>query len=178
MYKHEGIVIRPLPLDDLMVVSSDDSSWANAPGLKSQKGLLVTVTSTAAREGRADASPVVWKSHRSKRMLRSALAAKADAAEDAADHVYMTAAHLSELPYDQSALDRYSSIPLHVVIDCRSLYDACQKDTPKIEEKRTLIDVLNLRLNLRKDGLRRILSGTRAQAKEGGVASVYMGETT
>ena len=90
----------------------------------------------------------------------------------------MTAAHLSELPYDQSALDRYSSIPLHVVIDCRSLYDACQKDTPKIEEKRTLIDVLNLRLNLRKDGLRRILSGTRAQAKEGGVASVYMGETT
>ena len=102
--------------------------------------------------------------------------------------MYMTAAHLSELPYDQSALDRYSSIPLHVVIDCRSLYDACQKDTPKIEEKRTLIDVLNLRLNLRKDGLRRIplmcntqipsQSGTRAQAKEGGVASVYMGETT
>ena len=152
-----GIVFRSVPLSEVIVVGYGDSSWANADELKSQTGLVVTVTSKHAVDGSADGVIVDWRSTRTKRVVRSTLAAEAIAADNCSDHSFFTAACISEIVQGVQAIKALGTsmqIPVYVCTDCRSLYDAFQKVSPSIEEKRTLLDILSIRQTLAENGLR------------------------
>ena len=61
--------------------------------------------------------------------------------------------------FDRPATRSKIALPVYVMTDCRSLYDAAQK------EKRTLIDILSIRETLASDGLKWI--PTRLQKADG-----------
>ena len=56
--------------------------------------------------------------------------------------------------YNISALEAKVTLPMHIMTDCRSLYDCIIKKSPMSTEKRTLIDVLSLKQTLASGGLR------------------------
>ena len=90
--------------------------------------------------------------------MRNTLAGEASAADSASDHGYFCACFFSELLYGESVLDGKCYIPMYNITDCKSLYDAVQKDNPTVSEKRTLIDILSLKQHLSDGGLRWVLT--------------------
>ena len=149
-----GVRIRPVPLDDMVVVGFGDSSFANADELKTQIAHVIVVTNRACLTGEAGGSIMSWSSNRTKRIVRSTLAGESLAADNAADNALYIASFLSEVFSQKRATDGHIEIPIFVATDCRSLYDAFQKAQPKVSEKRTLIDLLSLKESIAKDGLR------------------------
>jgi len=150
----KGISISALDLSRMMVVGYDDSSWANAEGNRFQTGTLIAVTTTEVRLGRAPASVVDWRSTRTKRFVRSTLAAEAIAADTAADGVYYVAAFFEKALFRRRATAGRPTLPCVVRTDCRSLYDAVLKVQATLEEKRTLIDLLSIKETVGDNGLR------------------------
>jgi hypothetical protein len=155
-HKHDGMTLNPiaLTLEDTCCVSFGDSSWANAADLRSQRGTMVTLSDKACLNGRAPASPMEWHSHRTKRVLRSTLGAEADAADASCDNGFMVSAVWSEIMSRQSCINSRIQVDMFNVTDCKSLYDAVQKETPNVEEKRALIDIYSLRQTLSSQGMR------------------------
>ena len=145
--KDAGIVLRPLPLDpaQLIVVSYADASFANAPNLKSQGGLLVCLTTRDALTGSAVASVLDWKSGRLRRVVRSTLAAEACSADAGVDHGMFIGLCLTELVGKGDAISSDSVFEHYHATDCRSLYDCVHKNSSDLEEKRTLLDVKAIR---------------------------------
>jgi len=151
-----GIVLRGIPLNphDTVVVSYGDSSWANAPDHKSQLGLVVALSSRAALKGAAPASIIDWRSCRSKRQVRSTLAAEANAADQSIDHGYYASAFLSECLTGKSPVTHDPCVALFNATDCKSLYDLVVQRNPSCDEKRTLIDVKSIQYSLRNGTIR------------------------
>ena len=78
--------MKPIDLDvEAHVVSYGDSSWANAQGLQSQKGIVIVVSPPERLEGRARCVLVDWKTCRTPRVVRSTIDGEAYAADDAID---------------------------------------------------------------------------------------------
>ena len=77
--------VNPLDLEDLVFIAYGDAGWANAPGNKSQGGLVVLATSKHCLERPCQASLLEWKSYRHQRILRSTLAAEAASLDRAFD---------------------------------------------------------------------------------------------
>ena len=87
--------------------------------------------------------------------MKSTLAGEADAADGASDMSFFVAKTLGYILTGKSALDvDMNAVPFYVATDCKSLFDACQKDNPTVEEKRTLLGILNLKRTTPKDRLR------------------------
>jgi len=151
-----GITLRSLPLNskETIVVSFGDSSWANAPDLKSQTGLLCCITTEQALVGGAPASPVDWRSCRTKRQVRSTLAAEANAADNSIDHGYYASAFLSECLTGDSAISHQPCVRLFNATDCKSLYDLVIQHNPSCDEKRTLLDIKSIQHSLRHGAMR------------------------
>ena len=146
------IKVNHIDPDKLILVPYGDASWANAPGGKSQGGLLIAATDDSALKGEAPASLLEWKSHRIQRVVRSTLAAEASSADTASDHATFIGCMLSEMFYaDYKATDNggKSRVPVHPVTDCRSLYDAVHKLATNFTEKRVQIDVESLKQTTR-----------------------------
>lgn len=143
-----GICIRPLCLEKAIVVAYGDSSWANAPGHRTQSALLVVVTEEEALRSPTPASIADWKSSRTTRVVRSTLAGEAVAADGATDHGVYVAKFLAELILDQPAKNRDTVLPLYTVTDAKSLWDAVQQQTPSLTEKRTIIDVASIKQSI------------------------------
>lgn len=97
-----------------------------------------------------------WRSARTKRVVRSTLAAEACAADDSVDMGFYVASFLSELLTETSATTRRGlpAVRLYNVTDCKSLYDCIVKESPSIAEKRTTIDILSIRETLMADAFR------------------------
>jgi hypothetical protein len=160
-----GFAIKPLDLSKLIVIAYGDSSFANAPEGKTQVGRITTLSTSDAFLKETDASVFPHKSNRAKRMLRSTLAAEAAACDAAVDNGFYTAAFLQEILYGKRATQVKTvdalQIPLVVVTDCRSLFDALQKITPTLDEKRTAIDVAAIKEIVKKENIRWVPSGVQ-----------------
>ena len=60
---------------------------------------------------------------------------------------------MSEVVTGRTAKDNQTHFDQYAVTDCRSLYDAAQRSTPILEEKRCIIDVVAIRDALGKNKL-------------------------
>ena len=105
------------------------------------------------------------KSNRAKRMLRSTLAAEAAACDATVDSGFYTAAFMQEILYGIRATTVKSveqlRIPLVIVTDCRSLFDALQKITPTLDEKRTAIDIAAIKEMVKKENIKWVPSAVQ-----------------
>ena len=150
----DGLVFRGVALNyATVIVGYSDSSWANAPGGKSQMGVIVVVTSPECQEVTTKATLLDWRSSRSPRVTRSTLASEANAMDDGVDRSTFLNAFLSELVCTGSVSEKPSgslnqlqvgTLKQLQVTDCKSLYDAVISENPSLEEKRTLISVRSI----------------------------------
>ena len=142
-----GICVRALPLsfDETIVVSYADSSYANAPGGKSQGGYLVCLAERQALTGNGAGSMLDWRSGRVKRVVRSTLAAEACSADAGVDHGFFVNCCLGEILGAHRAVDQKPPFEHYHATDCKSLFDAVVKNTSSLEEKRTLLDIRAIR---------------------------------
>jgi len=142
-----GIILKGLPLSlaDTIVVTYGDSSWANAPGMKSQAGCLVALTTTEALRRESDASYADHQSSRTQRVVRSTLSGEAIAADNAVDRGTYVATYWQEIITGTPCYNEKLQIPLYLVTDCKSLYDCIVAVSPNLSEKRTLIDIMSIK---------------------------------
>ena len=113
--------------------------------------MAITLTHVSALNGKARASLVDWGSKRTKRQVRSTLAAEAAAADNAVDHGAYTSHFLTELLGGDQATAKEKlrpAIQTICVTDCKSLFDCIHTITPSLTEKRTLIDIYSIRQSL------------------------------
>ena len=97
-----GILYYPTGFDQAMhLVAYGDSSWANAHQSKSQMGIVILCCSPACLDGATRASLLDGKSARSPRVTRSALAAEANAMDEAVDRCCYINAYITEMLYNQ-----------------------------------------------------------------------------
>lgn len=129
-----------------MFVAYGDSGWGNAPGCKSQGGLVILVTHKKVLSESCKASLLEWKSYRHQRVLRSTLAAEAaslDRAHDTCTFMACVFGEMVDAEYRASSgLPPFEVTP---VTDARSLWDAIHRLSTTFSEKRVEIDVANLR---------------------------------
>ena len=142
-----GIRLRPVVWSELTYFAFSDASWANAASGRKQAGLLILAASSKALAGEVPASILEWRSHRLRRVTRSTLAAEAAAMDAAVDHaVYMS--HFMSCLYKSDHILSGISPPIFKVVpvtDCRSLYDALQRLSASLQEKRVLLDLVAIR---------------------------------
>ncbi len=93
----DGFCISSLDLKKLCTVAYGDSSFANAPGCKTQQGHVTTLTETTCTTRETRASIVDWRSGRAHRVVRSTLAGEAAACDNAADSGVYTARFMAEV---------------------------------------------------------------------------------
>jgi hypothetical protein len=139
----------------MILIGYGDASWANAENLEKQGGQIVVLTSRAALVQETPCSPTDHRSCRTKRVVRSPLAAEACVADGTADSGHYDAAFLKEALFGTRATDgRMPSTPISVATDCHSLYGAIQKHTGNLEGKRTLIDIASIKESKTNGGIR------------------------
>ena len=151
-----GLIYFPVSFDKAMhLVAHGDSSWANAPGLKSQMGVIVLLTSPLCLQQTTPATIMDWKSARSPRVTRSTLAAEAVAMDEAVDRSSYINYFLTELVYsDQKDALFQRRLKQLQVTDCKSLYDAILAPNPTLTEKRTIITVRSIQEYIHAQDLR------------------------
>ena len=129
------------------VVCYADSSWANAPGGKSQMGVLVLLTGPECQETVSRATIMDWRSSRSPRVTRSTLASEANAMDEGVDRATFLNVFLSELLCGDTGTKKQRTtgvLKQLQVTDCKSLYDGVISDNPSTEEKRTMISIRSI----------------------------------
>ncbi|CAK0827876.1 unnamed protein product, partial [Prorocentrum cordatum] len=154
---HVDITFQKINIDDAIVVAVGDSSHGNVGKTKtaSQAGLVILLADNKDDQllhGRpAEVTPMLWRSHRIKRVVRSTLAAETMAALEAVESGDMLRQDLVELHYGlgyRTHMDDVKAIKMVEVTDCKSLYDLLQKRGTVPFEKRLLIDIESLRNDL------------------------------
>ena len=146
-----GYKVMPIDLNELVFVAYADSGFANAPGHRSQGGLVIVATDKKVLTESRPASLLEWKSFRHQRVLRSTLAAEAASLDRSVDHAFFLASMFSELTdgnFKSTAQERplYEVLP---VTDVRSLWDAIHRLSTNFQEKRVEIDIAGLRQSCR-----------------------------
>lgn len=150
-----GLTYLPIPMDKAtFIVAYADSSWANAPGYKSQMGCLVLVTTPDCLVATTPATIIDWRSGRSPRVTRSTLASEANAMDDCVDRAAYANHFLSELLYDFSPRAPSRRLRQLQVTDCQSLYDAVISPNPVLTEKRTIIQIRSIQEFVKPEDLR------------------------
>ena len=138
--------VQPIPVSDLMFIAYGDAGWANAPGNKSQGGLVVVASSKKALSETCKASLLEWKSYRHQRTLRSTLAAEAASLDRAHDTgTFMSCVFGEMVDAEYKASSGQTPFQVTPVTDARSLWDAIHRLSTTFSEKRVEIDVANLR---------------------------------
>ena len=153
--KDLGLTYQPIPFDKAtFIVGYADSSWANAPGFKSQMGCLVLLTTPDCLVATTPASILDWRSGRSPRVTRSTLASEANAMDDCVDRCTYCNHFLTELLYDGAPRELGRKLRQLQVTDCRSLYDAVISPNPVLTEKRTVIQIRSIQEFVNPEDLR------------------------
>ncbi|CAK0896986.1 unnamed protein product, partial [Prorocentrum cordatum] len=140
-----GILIVRVDLSRACFVSFADSSWANAPGLKTQIGTLIFLADEVILTGPTSCTLLFHKSKRTPRVVRSTLAGEAIAQDLGVDNASYLSKFLSEMLTGRPAGRHPPIFEVITVTDCKSLYDALHQLTPSLSEKRTVIDVISIR---------------------------------
>ena len=142
-----GLVFRGVAVNfATVVVGYADSSWANAPGGKSQMGVIIVITGPECQDQVSRATILDWRSSRSPRVTRSTLASEANAMDDGVDRATFLNVFLSEFlkrPNNSGQLEKGVLKQLQVT-DCKSFFDAVICENPSLEEKRTLISIRSI----------------------------------
>ena len=153
--KDLGLTYAPIPLDKAtFIVGYADSSWANAPGHKSQMGSLVLLTTSECLVATTPATILGWRSGRSPRVTRSTLASEANAMDDCVDRCTYCNHFLTELLYDGVPRELGRKLRQLQVTDCQSLYDAVISPNPVLTEKRTIIQIRSIQEFVNPEDLR------------------------
>ncbi|CAK0806782.1 unnamed protein product [Prorocentrum cordatum] len=151
---HVDITFQKINMDDAIVVAIGDSSHGNVGKTKtaSQAGLVILLADNKdnkfLRGMPTKITPMLWRSHRIKRVVRSTLSAETMAALEAVESGDMLRQHLVELHYGlgyRTHMEDVKAITMVEVTDCKSLYDLLQKRGTVPSEKRLLIDIEALR---------------------------------
>ncbi|CAK0806425.1 unnamed protein product, partial [Prorocentrum cordatum] len=151
---HVDITFQKLDMDNVIVVAVGDSSHGDVgkTNTASQAGLVILLADNTddqfLRRKPAKVTPMLWRSHRNKRVVRRTLAAETMAALEAVESGDMLRQHLVELHQGlgyRTHMDDVKAIKIVEVTDCKSLYDLLQKRGTVPSEKRLLIDIESLR---------------------------------
>ncbi|CAK0822312.1 unnamed protein product [Prorocentrum cordatum] len=140
-----GILIVRVDLSRACFVSFADSSWANAPGLKTQIGTLIFLADKVILTGPTSCTLLFHKSKRTPRVVRSTLAGEAIAQDLGVDYASHLSKFLSEMLTGRPAGRHPPIFEVITVTDCKSLHDALHQLTPSLSEKRTVFDVISIR---------------------------------
>ena len=111
-----------------------DASFGNLPGGASQGGFIIFLVGE-----NGNASPIVWTSHKLKRVVRSAKAAETLAMQSAAEYAFLLKSLLLEI----HGLEKHH-IPVICIIDNESLHSSVHT-TNTIDDRRLYIDICSLR---------------------------------
>ena len=153
--KDLGLTYMPIPFDRAtFIVGYADSSWANAPGHKSQMGSLVLLTTSNCLIASTAATLIDWRSGRSPRVTRSTLASEANAMDDCVDRCTYANHFITELLHDGAPKTLGRKLRQLQVTDCQSLYDAVISPNPVLTEKRTIIQVRSIQEYVNPEDLR------------------------
>ena len=141
------VVIKKVDLSRALLVPYGDASWANAPGARSQAGMILCLCDKDVLDQEGSGSILDWKSTRLKRVCRSTLAAEAASCDVAVDHAMFYSYLLSELLDEEfiATLGVCGMIEIAPTTDCRSLFDAVRRLATSFQEKRVQIDVTSIR---------------------------------
>ena len=125
-----------------------------------QAGLIIMYAAdreALLRGERVRVSLLIWKSHRIKRVVRSTLAAETMAALEAVEHADVMRGHFAELfegiDYHSYYEDIQQISVIHLLTDCRSLYDLLHRRGMVPSERRLLIDIEALRSDIETNGV-------------------------
>lgn len=152
--KHVKVTIKSIPMDDALVLVTSDASWANCQDLSSQAGYMILFSQKdVAQDKWSDVSPLRWKSWKLDRKTQSTLAAELMAVSRAiaeGDWVRSLFAEFTQVGYrlcdDRQARQQLEML---VVTDNKPVFDHCQGDGGTIKGKRTAIDMLLIKAELR-----------------------------
>ena len=87
----------PIPLENLRLVMHSDAAFQNAQGEASQAGYIISVTDDRLAQGElAPWSPLIWRSHKMRRVVGSTLAAETQSLLNGLGHAEWIAAHFAE----------------------------------------------------------------------------------
>eukprot|EP00438_Fugacium_kawagutii_P025852 Skav231407 [mRNA] locus=scaffold4039:44689:52020:- [translate_table: standard] len=170
-FQDSGVILRKVPEDRLCFLAYHDAAWGNAqPGdlaegdeqwlgdhqVASQLGSLILVgdVDCVTQKG-GPFSLIDWKSRSSHRVCRSTFAAETMACAEALESalflrsLFVSMATLELVP----DFDGGKHHQLHLVTDCRSLYDHIHKEgVPRApSEKRLAIDIAGIRQALNRE---------------------------
>jgi hypothetical protein len=145
--KGEGkITFRKLDLDNLVVVTSLDASFAKEPGMKSQCGFISMITTKNISQQPALCNIVEYSSTRISRVVKSTMAAESASLSLALDRLLYLRLLIEAVLYGEPELGpnwRHElKVPGILVTDARSLYDHINKTGSLPSERQTLIDLL------------------------------------
>ena len=145
--KGEGkLTFRKLNLDDLVVVTSLDASFAKEAGMKSQCGFISVMTTNEILTKPALCNIVEYSSTRISRVVKSTMAAESAGLSLALDRQLYLRLLIESILYGEPELGpnwRHElKIPGILVTDARSLYDHINKTGSMPTERQTLIDLL------------------------------------
>lgn len=164
-FKDDGLVLRKMDEKDVCFIAFHDAAWGNVSPddaepsdeqwlgehqVASQLASLVVLAEQSCLTNKGGHFSIVeWKSKASQRVCRSTFAGETMAASDALEAtLYLRSLYLSfTTGVHVTENDAGSMMPLHLVTDCRSLFDRVHREgvprTPA--EKRLAIDLAGLR---------------------------------
>ena len=141
-------------IENPVVVTFSDASWANRRDGSSQGGSLTVLTDSKILEGkRAPFSILGSHSRKLKRVSRSSTSAEVQACANAYDDLEFVKQIYYEV-YHESGINvscadqQISTIPSAVVCDAKNLYDSVTRITSaglQLEEKRLCLEVINIK---------------------------------
>ena len=130
-----AIKIPRLDKDSIRVVGFSDASFANNYDLSTQLGHICLLV-----DKHANAVPIDFKSYKSRRVVRSAMAGEVIAFSDLFDRAATLAAEIGDI------LGR--KIPVQLLTDSKSLFDVISKGS-RTSEKRVMLDIAAAREGFR-----------------------------
>ena len=120
-------------VDNMKIVSYSDASWANLPCGGSQGGFVIYFVNSET----SASCPIMWKSVKVKRVVRSSLAAETLAFLDGSERALIFAQAVSEIC-------GIGKVPITCFTDNKSLYDAAHT-TKTITDPRLRVDMAIIR---------------------------------
>ena len=138
-------------------MEAGDEEWYGKHTLSSQLGSLVVIADRRCLEGKDGRFSIVdWKSRSSHRVCRSTFAGETMACSEAIEtSIYLRSLLLSfQLGKQVDAEEAGLHMPLHLITDCKSLYDHIHREgVPRApSEKRLAIDLAGIRQVLLLEG--------------------------
>ena len=152
--QHHKLSFHPVDPEQLAVVAATDAAFDNLAGHSSQGGYLIGVMPQAALDDREHLhgfTPLMWKSGKIRRVVRSTLAAEAyqaGEATEALEYLRNLLAETRDITFTRNVETRYTkplAIPGVLVTDARSLYDCLHAAKLNVADRRVSLEAALIR---------------------------------